>query len=416
MLAVFCYALLFPGYFAFHLLVFSIQVPYFGWFTGLSIVSASILLPGYFRKINGHGYTTKETLTHFAVFIFFGSCFIAAAINHILAKSDYVSTSGAAWTISSLATMAALYLAGYLLPSRIATRQLLVFFALFSIQVAAVLYFFDPNLGRMEMPFYADGNMINYQGAARSIFFTGIIIVAAISNRSLSLALMAIIIGSLYFTGSRTELFLAIAALSIWVLLNLTRNILVISMSAALVLIPAAYFLKDKIGDRIVPNLSQDASLTMRGEFLYKGLEGIYKSPIYGDYMGQVRDFGETGAYIHNALSVWQQFGIMPFLIYISLCTFSVIYATKAVLSGERSTTAKLLMYVSLISIVAVVFTKSITWPIPALAWGLACSLMRERRIARRSDHLASVSPQQPKFPATQRLYKPRTQPQSQGR
>jgi len=49
------------------------------------------------------------------------------------------------------------------------------------------------------------------------------------------------------------------------------------------------------------------------------GWEGILNHWLLGDYGGQVKHFGDLGSYIHNILSYWRQYGIVPFVLIIAL-------------------------------------------------------------------------------------------------
>lgn len=62
----------------------------------------------------------------------------------------------------------------------------------------------------------------------------------------------------------------------------------------------------------------EDASAAYRLE-QFESVGQLAENWLLGDYAGQVRDFGSLGAYLHNGLSYWQQFGLIPFLIVLIL-------------------------------------------------------------------------------------------------
>jgi hypothetical protein len=68
-----------------------------------------------------------------------------------------------------------------------------------------------------------------------------------------------------------------------------------------------------------VIDLGGSPSWIGRSKAFWSGIAGIQQSPFWGDYAGQFRD-GANGAYIHNLLSAWRQYGIVAFLIYAGLC------------------------------------------------------------------------------------------------
>lgn len=141
---------------------------------------------------------------------------------------------------------------------------------------------------------------------------------------------------------------------------------------ASIAAIPLAIILELGLADRYSFMSAQDASLSERSRLLEKGLQGIINDPIVGDYLGQVRDFEGVGYYIHNALSMWQAFGLFPFLMYVTLLILSLFTSLTLFLNGKKTGLNESLFYISFICIVAVIASKSITWAIPALAWGMA--------------------------------------------
>ena len=60
----------------------------------------------------------------------------------------------------------------------------------------------------------------------------------------------------------------------------------------------------------------QDGSIQGRIEILDVGLNVIKENFIMGSMGWQVKKYHDVGNYIHNYLSVWAQFGIIPFLLF----------------------------------------------------------------------------------------------------
>lgn len=81
-----------------------------------------------------------------------------------------------------------------------------------------------------------------------------------------------------------------------------------------------------------------DGSLLLRQQQADFGYSAIASHWLLGDYAGQVDYFGSFGNYIHNLISYWQQFGIVPFLgivLMIAMCVklwwqlFRLPYASR---------------------------------------------------------------------------------------
>jgi len=67
--------------------------------------------------------------------------------------------------------------------------------------------------------------------------------------------------------------------------------------------------------------INEDSSVISRS-FLYKeGVSAIKNNWFLGDYAGQIK-YGGIGSYIHNYLSLWRQFGLIPFIYFCVLMVF----------------------------------------------------------------------------------------------
>jgi len=75
-------------------------------------------------------------------------------------------------------------------------------------------------------------------------------------------------------------------------------------------------------------NLDKDRSVITRSYLLKEGLSGIERKWFIGDYLGQLR-YGNLGSYIHNYLSLWRQFGLIPFVCFCFLLLYSTTKAWK---------------------------------------------------------------------------------------
>lgn len=73
---------------------------------------------------------------------------------------------------------------------------------------------------------------------------------------------------------------------------------------------------------------SYDLSQSMRQNQFSAGLEDLSDAWVLGDFMGDIdSNFGKRGNYIHNYLSFWRQFGLIPFVsfaIILLACCFNI--------------------------------------------------------------------------------------------
>ena len=122
-----------------------------------------------------------------------------------------------------------------------------------------------------------------------------------------------------------------------------------------------------------IMDLANSESVRQRMLTFTLGWTGITQSPFWGDYAGHIRDFDNPGMYMHNALSVWQQFGIISFLLYVFLSVRAfLVSGVKVVLQNAKEDRAwRLVLLVSVYALSLVIVSKAIYWPVPAFAWGL---------------------------------------------
>lgn len=103
-----------------------------------------------------------------------------------------------------------------------------------------------------------------------------------------------------------------------------------------------------------------DNSLSLRKEFHDRGIDAISKNWFFGDFRGQVED-GSYGSYIHNILSYWRQYGIIPFLLLVFLITIALGNITKLIFYSNGGDNASILFSFSLLSynILGLILSKS---------------------------------------------------------
>lgn len=72
--------------------------------------------------------------------------------------------------------------------------------------------------------------------------------------------------------------------------------------------------------------LDNDGSVILRRFMQEKGLEALGKNWFWGDYAGQLA-YSNLGGYIHNYLSLWRQWGLFPFAIFLAFAAQYIVVA-----------------------------------------------------------------------------------------
>ena len=113
-------------------------------------------------------------------------------------------------------------------------------------------------------------------------------------------------------------------------------------------------------------------------EYLYEiNVQKIIDSPILGNY-GSHKELGE-GTYIHNALSAWQQFGLVGFLLYIILILTPVLFSIYYIFKDKDKYNIYPLFFISFYVMILCLATKPIFWPYAGISLGLLFSYMKNR-------------------------------------
>ena len=115
-------------------------------------------------------------------------------------------------------------------------------------------------------------------------------------------------------------------------------------------------------------------------------LEHIAENPLMGKFGGHVlqqetdnRPIGHVGRYAHNVLSAWVGYGLIGFLIYVSLTLLSLLVATgQFVLKRQDTPLWTFAFMLNFVCLLMIIVSKPVYWPLPALGWGvLAQALSR---------------------------------------
>lgn len=376
--------LLFPGFFFYHIAHSLGMLPYLGWFGGvlllgvvfMSFVSAWELLTGK-RRV---GLSSAPIAVPAALFFIY--CIAVVILFHLLSGEKYITTEGLVWNGVNLLQLIGFYLIGKRLSLSSDKSLIVILVVVYGLFAQGALYFYSPQNHTMILPSENDLDgeaSASYQSMAMCVLYTMLALGLFISSRALKTTAMLLSVVILYFVGSRTEFFLLAAVVPVFLWINYNKSVLVV---LALVFSPVLLYVigNMEFNERFASTISELGSGSSRYDLLYVGMQGIVENPILGDYLGQVRDSGTTGAYIHNALSVYQQFGLLAFVLYMWLTVCSLMVGLFNIKYARRIPEVEVLIYTSLISLVGILVSKSIGWPLPALAWGVACSVLIMRK------------------------------------
>lgn len=106
----------------------------------------------------------------------------------------------------------------------------------------------------------------------------------------------------------------------------------------------------------------EDGSLAGRSEVLGLSLGLLPKAAAFGDPTILAREMQQMGSYIHNILSMWQFFGLIPFLLLVYVIFISLIKMYKTIASKQYSVMDEMAALLLIYSTISVIAAKSIVF------------------------------------------------------
>ena len=237
----------------------------------------------------------------------------------------------------------------------------------------AVLFVFFSFLGSLKISsieFDHDYFEIDYQMLAFLILLFFINNLAELSSTRDDVILFFMMI-FLFYLGARTEFYIALTLLIIIKFLKIEKkvNALVLFFVIAIFFTLIGYFyinIDELYKFRIFAVLfsDEDASRSARSELTLNAIKTISENPFFGDFASH-----ELGAYSHNLLSAWVDFGFLGFL-YIFFITFIPFF--KTFLNFKKSPNPVYILAISSLTALMIAYALAKTYNYSMLSVALA--------------------------------------------
>lgn len=171
---------------------------------------------------------------------------------------------------------------------------------------------------------------------------------------------------SLFVLNSRAALYTYVLSVIIWLGISFGRKAILGILAIVMTMAFTLFILK--LNPRMIENggnLLKGNSMNARSVMLQAGIDDIKENPITGLFLGQyeVKPYKSFGAYIHNYLSFYRQFGIFAFLI--------IIYFFMSVLRDIiwKKQSLELIPYV-IMSVILSIFFRAYLYPYFWISFG----------------------------------------------
>lgn len=207
------------------------------------------------------------------------------------------------------------------------SRKKIVFFLWFLL-IGNLLFHYDFQLMRISLHALGEDSKGIYLFLGDSFALWSLLVLSFFQNNPIKSILVTIVsILALFSFNSRTSLYSFILVLPMTILFtkNSIKYFLILFISVFLLLV-VNFNISIELNQRMLAfiNIQNDTSFIARSKLLNEGLDGLKKNWFLGDYAGQL-SYGGLGAYMHNYLSLWRQFGLIPFLIFCVLLFISIV-------------------------------------------------------------------------------------------
>ena len=268
--------------------------------------------------------------------------YYAVAMNaHRHVDDQYVLRS-----LAALLRYAIYFSAGYYLPTLLRSRDTIRAFAVFySVIVIHIFIHVDPAIPSMDFSYLSErvDPLRNYQFYADTFALLTFIVVATRIRRPSRTIVVLIGTVCLFLLISRAA-FYAYVLVGAVILFDQYKGtvrrylypVLYLVLTYWALISPAGVQTESRIAGTFAGDLANSASTLGRLLMLQRGLEHLFsESWLLGDFRAHYKIFGTPGTYIHNYLSLWSDYGIVPFAAFVALLLGSLLYIPRARKLGE---------------------------------------------------------------------------------
>ena len=286
-------------------------------------------------------------------------------------------------SISAIVSIFVIFTIGLFMDEKNKFMKLFIFISYFVI----CLLIFNLKDGVKFSPQYFSNidDSATYQDFSLWATVTFIFTISIIKNYYIRLIFYVISLVAIYFLSARSELAGFVMSSFVVEYAYLARNKLFFFLSPIFVIFiifslygssdDIMYFVMDNIGwsrQLNIFDLEVDESWYVRSEFSNYSWGVIKSNPIFGSFGDHYYAANPpmTGAYAHNALSAWVNYGAVGFAIYLGLTVWAVGNSMFRFLV-LKDETMRLSLFVNSFTLILIIFAKSVFWPLVALGWGL---------------------------------------------
>jgi hypothetical protein len=222
-----------------------------------------------------------------------------------------------------------------------------------------------------------DESVYNYLALGDSIALLGLLMIGLIQRPTIRVGLLAIISIALFFAYSRTSFFLFLLSAPLVLLVGSgnAQRIGVAVLGAAVLAIAFHFAGQSGVLGSTIERMTvlifereADESYLVRQTLLAEGIRNLTDNWMIGRFLDEWWREGAAGNYMHNWLSFWQAYGVIPFLGSIALFGTTGFKVWRQLLKPNPLTGIVIALWTYVI--LAIIAARAYTWPFIWLAFG----------------------------------------------
>ena len=249
--------------------------------------------------------------------------------------------------------------------------------------IISVLYY--TNIANFRLDRGSDySRRLDYLFVGDAFAIWSIFVISYLKKHSYIYILSFFILLTSFFIGSRAAFFFLFAGFTFYMHIKMKNKLFLAFMITVFFIMIILYILIDDISlldNRMLSLLLlEDASLNSRSEIFRNSMDSFKAHWLQGRFAAPVLDFNNFGSYIHNHLSLWHQFGLIPFLISVFLF---IVLARDALMSITSNldkdpclgASVIFLTILSIFLLLEIILARSYAYPYIWLCIGFLASL-----------------------------------------
>jgi len=311
----------------------------------------------------------KKEYKNYLIFLFFIVYMLTYAVYNLFFGKDYINTHVIIFQLK-LIMYSFFYIILAILFYKSMDNNILKKLVICSFFVLLFFIYFHINFEKLRFSLpYIKGE---HHLIGESFVLLGLLYLSFINNKHIKFILMTILLVSLYLIKSRAIFYSFFIVYLIFIVRLLgVRNAFYLALSFIVTVIISLYFDLINIDRRMfgINQILSDSSFNERVEQFKYGISAIKNNWVWGEFAGQIvkhkvgYQSGMMGAYMHNFLSFWRQYGFIFFILFSFSYFYLLLKITLLWLKNSENRKLEFVYYLGLYYTILLLFFQGYNQP-----------------------------------------------------